>query len=144
MKKLMIILLLTPIIAFSEGSSDPMDKINAFVKPLQEEGLKGLDKAMEEGQLELNKFYIEAAQKAGKEVPSTDEFRKDMHENLEKHGKLLRVNEVQVDSRLNGHQKKYTIEFEFFDGTKKKAEFQFIRPSVDGDYKLFKSNMLSY
>lgn len=144
MRRLILIAILSPLIAFAEGVSNPMDKINAFIKPLQEEGVKGLDKAMEEAQLELNQYYIDAAKKAGKNVPNSEDFKKDMHESLEKHGKVLSAQSVEIDERLQGHMKKYTIEIQFFDGTKKKARFQFIQPTNDGDYKLVQSELLSY
>ena len=127
-----------------EGTDDPIATINAFAAPLKEEGVKGLNKAMEEADLELNKFYVEAAKRAGKEVPSNDAFRNSLRESLQKHGKVLKINTSAPEERLDGSIKRYTVEIEFVDGTTKRVKFQFIKPTLDGKYKLMKSEFLNY
>ena len=139
MKYLTILIFLLSTVSFAKETSNPMDLINKFVKPLQEEGLKGLNKAMEEADLDLNPHYVEAAKKAGKDVPSTKELKDSMRHNLSMHGKVLKIGNVEESSRLKGHMKKYIVEIEFFSGEIKKIEFQFIRPTNDGPYKLYQA-----
>ena len=114
MKLFSIILII--IVSFSVSAKevkDPMARIQAFVAPLKADGIKGMDKAMEEADLELNKFYVEAARAAGKDVPSNDQFKNSLKQSLEMHGKVSAIRSTQLEERLKGSIKRYTLELEF-------------------------------
>lgn len=140
--KLIIFLFL---ISFSSiASNDPMELVNAFAKPLQEEGVKGIDKALEGGKMADNPFYIEAAKQAGKEVESVSGFKTKLKETLVQNGKLKSATKMGEESRLRGHSRDYTVELEFHNGQKKRIRIYFIKSSTGGNYDVMKTEFLNW
>lgn len=100
--------------------------MESFVKPLKQ-GSKGVNEAISS----INSLNGDSYEAMGKSLKS------DIKEN----GKVLKMKELESDSRLNGLQQKVVYEIEYANGKKRTIQMNLIKPSEQSGFHIMKMDI---
>lgn len=126
MKFLTVFIILFPLLATAnslKGYESPKAAVEAFVSPLKQ-GSKGVSTSIES----INSLNGDSYAGLGKSLT------KDIKEN----GKVIKMKEIDSDSRLNGLQQKVVYEIEFANGKKRQLQMELIKPADNAGFHIMK------
>lgn len=138
MKSLIVILLL---FSFNSQAEEHLGLVSGLLDPLKsDDAVEKFKEKTEDVEFGYNKYHIEAAAAAGKEIPSVEEFKNSLLTNLRDNGSISEYKVVNEESRLNGAQKRVRVQVVFSNGTTKSINMELLRTYKGAKYKIMKSN----
>ena len=129
MKFLIVLTMLVPLSVPAnnlKGYESPKAAVEAFVNPLKQ-GSKGVSSS------------INAIKSLNGD--SYDGMGKALTSDIKENGKVVKMKEIDSDSRLNGLQQKVVYEIEFANGKKKQVQMELIKPSENSGFHIMKMDV---